>query len=71
MQKRFVFTLIALFLGWIGIQEFVLGNNIRGVLGILFCWTGIPAIIAIIQIIRTLCSGSDEAFDMIYPNNKI
>jgi TM2 domain-containing membrane protein YozV len=71
MQKRFIFTLIALFLGWIGIQEFVLGNNIRGVLGILFCWTRIPAIIAIIQIIRTLCSGSDEDVDMIYPNNKI
>ena len=71
MQKRFIFTLISFFLGRIGIQEFVLGNNIRGVLGILFCWTGIPAIIAIIQIIRTLCSGSDEAFDMIYPNNKI
>ena len=71
MQKRYLFALVALFLGGLGIQEFLLGNTLRGILGIVFCWTGIPAIIAIIQIIRALCSGSDEEFDRIYPNNKI
>ena len=71
MQKRFIFSIFALLLGSLGIQEFLLGNNLRGVLGILFCWTGIPAIIAIIQIIQALCSGSDEKFDEIYPNNKL
>lgn len=71
MQKRFIFALIAFFLGGLGIQEFLLGNTLRGILGIVFCWTGIPAIIAIIQIIRALCCGSDENFDNIYPNNKM
>jgi len=71
MQKRFIFSIVAFFLGGLGIQEFLLGNVFRGILGIVFCWTGIPAIIAIIQIVRALCSGSDENFDNIYPNNKL
>lgn len=71
MQKRFVFSLFALFLGALGIQEFLLGHTLRGVLGIIFCWTCIPGIIAIIQIVRALCCGSDEAFNEMYPNNKL
>lgn len=71
MQKRFVFSLIAIFLGELGIQEFLLGNTLRGILGIVFCWTGIPYIIAIIQTVKALCSGSDEGFDTLYPNNKL
>lgn len=71
MEKRFVFSLVAIFLGALGIQEFLLGNTLRGILGIVFCWTGIPAIIAIIQIVRALCSGSDEEFNKLYPNNKL
>lgn len=71
MEKRFIFSLIALFLGALGIQEFLLGNTLRGILGIVFCWTGIPYIIAIIQIVKALCSGSDEGFNNLYPNNKL
>ena len=70
MQKRYIFSIVAFLLGGLGIQEFLLGNTVRGVLGIVFCWTGIPAIIALIQIVRALCSGSDEEFNRIYPNNK-
>jgi len=71
MEKRFIFSLVAFFLGGLGIQEFLLGNTMRGILGILFCWTGIPAIIAIVQIIRALCCKSNEEFNNIYPNNKL
>ncbi|MBQ0016398.1 MAG: NINE protein [Bacteroidales bacterium] len=71
MEKRFVFCIIAFFFGELGIQEFVLGNTLRGVLGILFCWTFIPTVIAIVQIIRALCAGSDQQFRSIYPGCKL
>ena len=71
MEKRFVFALIAFFLGGLGIQEFVLGNTVRGILGILFCWTFIPALVALVQLIKALCAGSDTAFLQMYPNCKL
>lgn len=71
MEKRFGFVIIAVLLGSLGIQEFVLGNTLRGILGILFCWTGIPAIVAIVQIIKALCAGSDAAFMSMYPGCKL
>ena len=71
MEKRFVFVILAALLGGMGIQEFVIGNIARGVLGILFCWTCIPAIIAIVQIIKALTCGSDEKFMQMYPNCKL
>lgn len=68
MEKRFVFAIVAFLLGGMGIQEFLIGNTLRGVLGILFCWTGIPAIVAIVQIVKALTAGSDEKFLEMYPN---
>ena len=67
MENRFIFAIIAFFLGTLGIQEFILGNTFRGVIGILFCWTGIPAIIALVQMVIALCCGSDEAFYARWP----
>lgn len=54
--------LLAFFLGGIGVQCFYLGQNFLGVLSILFCWTGIPAIFGLIQFIYLLCI-SKENFD--------
>ena len=42
-------VILALFLGGIGIHEFYLGNTGGGVVMLLFCWTFIPAFIALIQ----------------------
>lgn len=52
---------LALLLGGIGIHKFYLGRAGQGILYILFCWTFIPAIIALVEGIVYLCS-SDEAF---------
>ena len=41
--------LLALFLGGIGIHKFYLGQPLAGILYLLFCWTGIPAIIAFFE----------------------
>lgn len=70
MENRYKFVIIAFLLGGLGIQEFFLGNNLRGVLGILFCWTGIPAIVAIVQLIIAITSNNDDEWLAKYPNNK-
>jgi len=44
-----VAVLLALFLGGIGIHKFYLGQTGLGVLYLIFCWTGIPSIIAFIE----------------------
>jgi TM2 domain-containing membrane protein YozV len=54
--------LFALLLGGIGVHKFYLGQVGQGILCILFCWTGIPSIIALIDGIVFL-SMSDENFD--------
>ena len=38
-----------IFLGWLGVGHFIVGQPGRGVLDILFCWTGIPEIIGFIE----------------------
>ena len=71
MEKRYIFAIVAFFLGGIGIQEFLVGNTARGVLAVLFCWTGIPAIVALVQLVLALTAGSDEKFLERYPNCKL
>ena len=52
--------LFAILLGDIGIHQFYLGNIGKGILCILFSWTGIPAIIGLIQGILILCESDDD-----------
>jgi TM2 domain-containing membrane protein YozV len=44
-----VAILLALFLGGIGIHKFYMGQPVAGILYLIFCWTGIPAIIAFFE----------------------
>lgn len=41
--------LCSIFLGGLGVGNFIVGRVGRGVLDILFCWTGIPEIVGIIR----------------------
>jgi len=59
--------ILALLFGSIGLQEFYIGNTFRGILGILFCWTGIPALVSFIQAIIWLVDG-EETFNKKYNN---
>jgi len=61
VKSKIVAGVLALLLGGIGVHKFYLGNGGAGVLYLLFCWTGIPAILALIDGISILCS-SDEVF---------
>jgi len=62
MNKRSKAIVLALFFGGVGVHKFYLDQPIRGMFYLLFCWTFIPAIIAIIDIIYYLLLG-DEKFD--------
>jgi hypothetical protein len=60
-RNRIAAALFALLLGGIGIHKFYLGRVVAGVLYLLFCWTLIPALIALIEGIVYLTM-SDDAF---------
>ncbi|WP_273796627.1 TM2 domain-containing protein [Bacillus sp. AGSP2] len=64
-KNKIVAALLAFFFGGLGIHKFYLGRVGQGILYILFCWTGIPSIIAFIEFIIFLY-GSEEAFDQKY-----
>lgn len=61
MKNRLVAGLLAILLGGIGIHHFYLGRMGYGILSIVFCWTGIPAIIGLVEGIIILTQ-TDEDF---------
>lgn len=49
-----VYILLALFLGGIGAHDFYVGKTFKGIMKLLFVWTGIPSIVALFNIIGAL-----------------
>ena len=45
----FIGVLLAIFLGGLGIHKFWIGDNILGVIYLVFCWTLIPSFISLID----------------------
>ena len=65
MKSRVAAILLALFLGGFGAHKFYLGQVGMGLLYLVFCWTGIPAIVALVEAILYLLA-SDEDFQKKY-----
>ena len=42
-------VLISLLFGWCGLQKFYLGDIKGGVLSIIFCWSGFPLLVALLD----------------------
>jgi len=61
-SRRSTAGLLALLLGGLGIHHFYLGHPVAGFLNLLFCWTFIPAILALITAIQYF-SMTDDAFN--------
>ena len=59
-KNKLAAALLAFFLGTFGIQYFYLGNNVAGILCLIFCATGIPSIIGIIMGIMILIEDDDK-----------
>lgn len=66
-KNRLTASLLALFLGGFGVHHFYLGNIPRAVVYLLFCWTFIPAILALIDTIVLMCM-SEATFQRKYGN---
>lgn len=49
-----VYLLLALFLGGLGAHDFYVGKPVKGLIKLVFCWTGIPTIISVFNIIGAL-----------------
>ena len=63
VKNKVVAGVLALFLGGIGVHKFYLGKIGMGILYLCFCWTGVPAVIGLIEGIIYLCS-NDENFQL-------
>ena len=61
-KSRIAAGIFALVLGGLGIHKFYMGQVGMGILYLLFCWTGIPALVALIEGILYLTE-SDEKFN--------
>ena len=58
--KQTTAAILNILLGDFGVGHFYTGQTLRGVLDIVFCWTGIPAIIGIIEGIIWLTDTEEE-----------
>jgi TM2 domain-containing membrane protein YozV len=58
--SKAVLLLITFFLGGIGAHKFYIGKNWQGVFYLLFCWTGIPSLIALIDFIIYAFTSSEK-----------
>lgn len=64
-RNKWVAIILAFFLGGLGIHKFYLGRIGWGVVYVLFCWTGIPVIVGIIEAVIYLTM-TDEEFAIKY-----
>lgn len=65
MKNRTTASLLAFFLGGLGIHRFYFGQPILGIVYLLFSWTLIPFLIGFIDFL-VLITSSDEKFDFKY-----
>lgn len=64
-KSRITAALLAIFLGGLGIHKFYLGQSGVGIIYLLFCWTLIPSLLALIDFI-VLITMSDSSFNQMY-----
>jgi len=57
MKNRGIAIVLALFLGGIGVHRFYVGQIGLGFLFLLFSWTLIPALVALVDVCRYVCMG--------------
>ena len=67
-RSKLVAILLALFLGLFGVHRFYLGRWRSGCLYLLFSWTGLPGVLALIEIVYLLCL-TDQEFSRRYPTS--
>lgn len=59
-KNHVVAGLLAIFIGGLGIHKFYLGRIGWSIIYLLFCWTGIPALVGFIEGIIYLCQSQSN-----------
>ncbi|MBM7704690.1 TM2 domain-containing protein [Metabacillus iocasae] len=62
MTRRVKAAILAIFLGGFGMHKFYIKRIFAGICYLLFCWTGIPQVIGIIEGLSYLLK-TDEQFE--------
>lgn len=65
-KSRTMAGVLAILLGDFGIHKFYLGNTKMGVIYLLFSWTGIPALVGLVEGIQYFMM-KDEEFAQKFP----
>lgn len=58
--NKIIYSALAFFLGSLGIHKFYVNKKGLGILYLLFCWTGIPGVIGMIEGILAFLKPEDE-----------
>ncbi|MEO3153646.1 TM2 domain-containing protein [Turicibacter sanguinis] len=58
--NKLIYILLILFLGGIGAHKFYAGKYGMGILYLIFCWTGIPVLCSIVDLIVVCFKPSDQ-----------
>jgi len=60
MINKTALLLITFFLGGLGAHKFYTGRNLQGILHLLFFWTGIPALVSLVEFIIYASTSSER-----------
>lgn len=60
MKNKGIAIILCFFAGGLGIHKFYLGQNLAGVLYLIFCWTFIPSVIAFVEFLMLLLMSDTE-----------
>ncbi len=58
--SKVAYCLLCLFLGGIGVHKFYAGKTGQGLLYLFFCWTFVPSLIAVVDLIIALTKPADS-----------
>ncbi|OFS47768.1 hypothetical protein HMPREF2873_05100 [Staphylococcus sp. HMSC075H09] len=58
--NKYVYSALAFFLGGFGTHKFYVKKNKKALLYLLFCWTGIPGVIGMVEGVSTIIRPSDS-----------
>ena len=58
--KKSMYIMLCLFLGGLGIHKFYAGKWFTGLLYVAFCWTWIPAILALFDLLGAMFKRTNE-----------
>ncbi len=65
LVSKVIYIILALFLGGLGVHKFYSGKIGMGIVYILFCWSGVPSVIALVEAIVAAVKPADAQGNII------